>query len=119
MKPGWASAMATAGLAAIMTAGFSGWSGSADTAADVLRARRIELVDQNGTVRARLNIEEGGEAVFRITGQAGDIRVKLGGSDDGAGLVLMDGKTEPAVHVLSRDASVKLRHDGREKILKP
>ena len=33
---------------------------------DTLRARAIELVDQHGQVRAQLNVEPSGEAVFRL-----------------------------------------------------
>ena len=68
----------------------------------VLRGRGLELTDAAGRVRAQFNVEPSGEAVFRIRDASGDIRVKLGGGDDGSGLVLLDETTEPAVHIVAR-----------------
>lgn len=56
----------------------------------------FELVDERGRMRARLNIEAGGEAVFRLVDQKGTIRVKLGAGEDGSGLQLANDATEPA-----------------------
>jgi len=84
---------------------------------ETLRARAIELVDQHGQVRAQLNVEPTGEAVFRIRDPKGEIRVKLGAGGDGSGLVLLDGATEPAIHMLAKDAgtSVTLRSKGGQR----
>ena len=87
----------------------------------VVRAHAFELVDASGQVRSLLNIEESGEAVFRLRSQDGEIRVKIGASDDGSGLLLIDDATEPGVHMLAqRDGTlIKLRADGEENIITP
>jgi hypothetical protein len=88
----------------------------------VLRARMFELVDERGRVRARLNIESGGEAVLRLVDQKGTIRVKLGAAEDGSGLLLANDATEPGVHILAKAAgsSLKLANkDGRERVIVP
>jgi redox-sensitive bicupin YhaK (pirin superfamily) len=89
---------------------------------DTLRARTIELVDQHGQVRAQLKVETDGEAVFRLRDQKGEIRVKLAAGGDGSGLVLLDGSTEPAIHMLAKDAgtSVTLRSkEGQRRVITP
>lgn len=58
------------------------------TIPQVLRARAFELVDENGQVRAQLNVESNGEVVFRLRDQNGMIHVKLGASEEGPGLLL-------------------------------
>jgi hypothetical protein len=88
----------------------------------VLRARVIELVDERDQVRANLQVEPGGEAVFRLRDAQGAIRVKLGASEDGSGLLLLDDRTEPAVQVLAKKSgtTVTLAEKGKEKkVLKP
>lgn len=84
---------------------------------DVLRARMIELVDDRGQVRANLKVEPGGEVVFRLRDAQGTIRVKLGASADGSGLLLLDDQTEPAVHLLAKPTgtTVTLAEKGKEK----
>jgi hypothetical protein len=87
---------------------------------DAVRTQRIELVDARGQVRGQFFVEKSGEAVFRMRDEKGQIRVKLGASERGAGFILMDDKTEPGVQMLSgvssltnkRDTNVTLR-DGR------
>jgi hypothetical protein len=88
----------------------------------VLRARMLELVDERGQVRASLKVEPGGEAVFRLLDGQGAIRVKLGGAGDGSGLLLLDDRTEPAVHVLAKAAgtTLTLAEKGKEKrVIRP
>lgn len=94
----------------------------AATAADTLRAKAIELVDQHGRVRAQLNVESDGEAVFRLRDSKGEIRVKLGAGERGSGLLLLDGSTEPAIHLLAgtSDPTLTLQgKDGRRKAITP
>jgi hypothetical protein len=67
----------------------------------LLRIRALELVDDSGRVRAQLNAESSGEVVLRLRDASGTIRVKLGASEAGSGLVLLDGSTEPGVHILA------------------
>ncbi|MCI0348337.1 MAG: hypothetical protein L0Z53_02840 [Acidobacteriales bacterium] len=95
-----------------------------DTAAApaIVRAQVIELVDDQGQTRAQLKVEPDGEAVLRMRDAKGTIRVKLGASESGSGLLLLDGSTEPAVHLLAAPSgtSVTLAQRGREKrVIKP
>ncbi len=102
---------------------------STDSVAPVLRARALELVDERGRVRSRLDVEPDGEVVFRLLDQQGTIRVKLGASGTGSGLLLLDEATEPGVHMIARrrgsadrpaTTSVTLRGEGgRERVLSP
>ena len=88
----------------------------------VLSGRVLELVDERGQIRARLNVESGGEVVFRLLDQRGTIRVKLGASEDGSGLVLANDATEPGVHILAKADGSSLRlanKDGRERVITP
>ncbi len=90
--------------------------------APVLRGRALEVVDEHGQVRARLNVESNGEVVFRLLDQTGTIRVKLGAAKEGSGLVLANDATEPGVHILAKatGSSLKLKNkDGRERIFTP
>ena len=68
----------------------------------IVRARAIELVDDRGRVRASLNVAENGEAVFRLRDENEVIRLKLGASEQGSALLLLDNSTNPALHVLAR-----------------
>jgi hypothetical protein len=81
----------------------------------VLSAQLIELVDANGVTRAQFKIEDGGEAVFRMRDQQGNIRVKLGAAADGSGFALMDDQTEPAVHILAKNTGTTLTLAQKEK----
>jgi hypothetical protein len=96
-------------------------SASAADTPPVLRARAIELVDERGQVRAQLNVEPSGEAVFRLRDAGGAIRVKVGAGTDGSGLLLLDGATEPAIHLLAGDkgSSVTLRAKGKSRVIEP
>jgi hypothetical protein len=103
-------------------------SSSAQSVNSLLRARVLELVDQDGRVRSRLNIERDGEVVFRMLDENGTIRVKLGAGEHGSGLVLLDETTEPGVHLLARRSStgtrpgttsLTLRVDAQTRIIKP
>jgi hypothetical protein len=88
----------------------------------VLRARLIELVDERGLTRAQLKVESDGEAVLRMRDAKGTIRVKLGASEDGSGLLLIDDRTEPGVQILAKRAgtTVTLAEKGKEaRVLKP
>lgn len=89
---------------------------------NVIRGQAFELVDAEGQVRSRLNIEENGEVVWRMMDETGTIRVKLGAGADGSGLVLLDDQTEPGIQMLAKPAgpSVKLfGTNGTELLLTP
>lgn len=113
-------------LAAIMLT--RGESMSAQETAPVLRGRALELVDAAGQVRGQFTIEPDGEAVFRLRDQGGTIRVKIGASNDGSGLLLIDETTEPGVQILARRAPTPGRQTtsinltgsgGRRRVVTP
>jgi hypothetical protein len=70
--------------------------------APVLRGRMLELLDERGQVRSRLSVEPGGDVVLRLMDAHGTIRVKLGASEQGSGLVLLDETTSPGVQIIAR-----------------
>lgn len=87
-----------------------------------IRARSIELVDSKGVSRALLSTEPDGETVFRIKDADGTIRVKLGGSKDGSGLLLLNDKTEPGIHMLAKANGTSMTvsdANGRKKVFVP
>lgn len=89
---------------------------------DVLRGKALELVDQRGQIRARLNVESDGQVVLRLLDQQGTIRVKLGADKAGSGLVLNNDATEPGVHLLAKATGSTIRlvnKDGRERMITP
>jgi hypothetical protein len=75
----------------------------------ILRGRALELVDDRGQVRSRLDVEPTGEVVLRLLDQHGTIRVKLGAGEDGSGLLLTDEATEPAIHLIARQTATSER----------
>lgn len=93
------------------------------TIPEVLRVRAFELIDENGRVRAQLNIDEtNGEVIFRLRDEKESIRVKLGASEEGSGLLLINDLTEPGVHLLARqdDTSLTLTdQSGAEQLIRP
>ena len=80
-------------------------------------------MDGNGRIRASLRVEPpGGEVVFRLMDQQGTIRVKLGVSEEGSGLLLANDATEPGVHMLAKldGTSITLTgKDGQQRAIKP
>jgi hypothetical protein len=102
---------------------------TAQTTATILRGHALELVDDQGQVRSRLNVESNGEVVLRLLDQSGAIRVKLGASAGGSGLLLLDEATEPAIQMIARrtatadtptTTSLALRSTGgRERMVTP
>lgn len=121
---GWTGALAMlVSLSALALFGVSERRAVANStqAAQVIRAERIELVDARGNVRARLNTEPDGEVVLRLIGANGEIRAKLGASDAGSALVLLNGATEPGVHILATgsETALKLIDGNQRRILEP
>lgn len=117
-------------------AGFAkGWAGQSNAAATILRGRALELVDDQGRVRAEIKVFPAQPHVrmpdgtigfpeivqLRLITSKGGPNVKLGASEDGAGLSLVGEKGY--VQVLSRgqeEPFVKIvMKDGREKVFKP
>jgi hypothetical protein len=90
---------------------------SAAADSGTVRGRAFELVDEGGRVRAQLNVESDGTAVFRLRDSKGEIRVKLGADAEGSGLLLLDGSTEPGIHMLAKrnGTSVTLTNGGGQR----
>ena len=94
----------------------------AQEVAPVLRAQAIELVNGQGLVVGQLYVGEDGAGNLRFRSGDGTVRVKLGATDDGSGLLLLDRDVEPAV-VLGSNAdgtSLTLAQQGRkQRVIKP
>jgi len=108
----------------------------AQNVAPVLRGRELQLVDDQGRVRADLKVYPADpkvkmpdgttgypEAVMlRLYSSQGRPNIKLATTEDGSGLVL-GGEANPTyVQILSRGGSpfVKIvNKDGREQVIKP
>lgn len=89
-------------------------------AQDVVRARMIELVNERGEMRAQLHVAENGGGELRLRNAHGDIRMKLGATDGGAIMLLMDADSNPAIRLTS-DAgpSLRLGQPGSERVIAP
>jgi hypothetical protein len=88
----------------------------------VLRARTIELVDGRGQVRAQIKVERPSrEVVLRLRDQDGQVRVKLGASRAGSGLLLANEATEPGIQALATDqgTSLSLQRGQDRSVLVP
>ena len=101
-------------------------------AAAVLRGRALEIVDDRGQVRARINVEPAGRmpdgktypeaVVFRMTEPSGRIRVKLGADQNGSGLLLADDVQQVGVNLQANGTGSFLKvanKDGREQVIRP
>ena len=89
---------------------------------EVVRAKLIELANANGQVVAQLYSGDDGGGQLRLRSGTGTVRVKLGATADGSGLILMDADSEPAVWLAANRAgtSVTLAQKGKAKrILAP
>lgn len=97
-------------------------AGELEEVAAVLRAHEIELVDNQGKTVAQLHVGEDGGGNLRLRSGDGIVRVKLGGTAEGSGLVLMDKEAEPAVWLVANESgtSITLAEKGKEKrVLEP
>jgi hypothetical protein len=88
----------------------------------VLRAQAIELVNAQGLVVAQLYTGDDGAGNIRLRSADGTVRVKLGASADGSGLLLLDRNVEPAVVLGSsgEGTSLTLSETGRRsRVIRP
>jgi hypothetical protein len=104
---------------------------SVQGAESVLRGRALEIVDDQGRVRASLKIQPGGTTngqaypetvILRLIDPNGRPSVKLAGSEQGAGLSLL--AESDSIHVILKaeegSASLKLTNkDGQERLIRP
>jgi hypothetical protein len=124
-----AVALAAINVALLLLTAAQAGPTTAQTVTPILRGRALELVDDRGEVRSRLDVEPNDEVVLRLLDKNGTIRVKLGAAEDGSGLVLLDEATEPAIHVIARRSgtadrpattSITLRGaGGRQHVIRP
>jgi hypothetical protein len=70
-------------------------------ATDVIRARLIELVNERGEMRAQLHLTENGGGELTLRNGAGEIRLKLGTTNDGVGLLMVDPSTQVGAHLVT------------------
>lgn len=93
------------------------------TIPQVLRVRAFQLVEENGEIRAQLNVDEtNGEVIFRLLDAKGTIRVKMGASEEGSGLLLLNNLTEPGVHILADQNGTSLtltEEGGAKRVIEP
>ncbi|HEX5446585.1 MAG TPA: hypothetical protein VFW87_22395 [Pirellulales bacterium] len=68
-------------------------------APSLVRAQAIELVDAEGNVRGQLFLGPDGGGNIRLRAPNGEVRVKIGATLDGGGLMFADKRTEPAVQL--------------------
>jgi hypothetical protein len=104
--------------------------------ARVLRGRSLEITDEQGRVRASITVHpanptfampDGSKGypetvMFRLIDPNGRPAVKLGGSEEGAGLALAGNTDTTYVVVKAERASTSLRltnKDGREQLITP
>jgi hypothetical protein len=106
----------------------------AQTVAPVLRGRALEIVDDQGRVRASLYVLPAGTSargdrymetvLFRLITERGRPSVKIGASEETAGMSLAGptGTRDTYVIVQAKGtaSSLKLRNeDGREQVVRP
>ena len=111
-----------AGILAFALGTASGQFRTEKQASTILRANQIELVDEGGRPRFSMRVETNGEAVFRMTDQAGTIRVKIGAGKGGAAMVLLNENTETGIHTVARDGKAfvhVVNTNGQRKALEP
>lgn len=93
-----------------------------DAAPAVVRAQAIELVNKQGRVVAQLHVGEDGGGNLRLRAGDGTVRVKMGATADGSGLLLLDKEVEPAVR-LGADrsgTSLVLEEKGKQRqVIRP
>lgn len=68
----------------------------------VIKGKSLELTDEKGTKRASIKVEPNGEVVFRLHNTKGEVRVKIGASDEGSGIVLLNDSTNPGIQALAK-----------------
>lgn len=72
-------------------------------APSVVRAHAIEPVDAEGNVRAQMFLGTDGGGNIRLRAPNGEVRVKIGATVNGGGLMFADNNTEPAVLLRAGD----------------
>ena len=99
-----------------------------NNAAPVLRGRALEIVDENGNVRAAIQLIPGRTdgtfpetVILRLIDAKGKPLVKVGGSRQGSALSLV-GDNDGTYVVLKAEADTSLKmlnKNGKEQVIKP
>ena len=109
---------------------------TADGVAPALRGRSLEIVDDQGRVRASIKVHPADKTfkmpdgkigypetvMFRLIDPNGRPEVKLGASEQGGGLGLIGSSdsTQVILQAEGADSSLKLTNkDGRQQLIKP
>ena len=109
---------------------------ASDTVAPVLRGRELEIVDDQGKVRASIKIHAGDPqykwpdgkvgypetVMLRLIDPNGRPEVKMGASVEGAGLGLIGGtdSTQLILKTEGPDSSIKLQNKtGKQQLIRP
>lgn len=95
----------------------------AQSVSSVVRTQRLELVDDNGIVRASLTLEKDPDTVLlRMRDPKGLVRLKLGADAKGSGLMLANDSQQPGVLILAKDTGTSLKltnQNGKEQLIAP
>lgn len=86
-----------------------------------IRTRAFELVDENGKIRAQINVEKTGEVVFRLRDEKGVIRSKYSANEKGSGLSLMNDRTDATVQIRANQSGTEMilfDREGNKKEIK-
>jgi hypothetical protein len=135
MRLQWSLAVLTAANLAVLLASLSGlravW---AQGAAPVLRGRALEIVDEQGRVRASISVVPAGTSgagerypetvLLRLITERGRPSVKLSATEEGSGLSFAGPTgtkdTWLTLSASGRSSSLRMKsEDGREQVLKP
>jgi hypothetical protein len=96
-------ALALTGLNVVLLLLTAGWTGraSSQTIEPVLRGRSLELLGDGDVIRARLEVKPEGTVLLQLFDEAGIIRVKLGASEHGSGLLLSDESNATGIQLVA------------------
>ena len=132
----FAIALTVINLLILMPILFRANSATTPEVAPLLRAHGLEIVDEQGRVRAMIKVLPADpkatmpdgtvgfpeSVLFRLINSKGAPNVKIGATEDGAGMSLV-GEPQPAyVQILTRGTNISmtlLNKDGRKQVITP
>lgn len=132
----FATGLTLINLVVLMSSVFRVQSASAPEVAPVLRGRALEIVDDQGRVRAMIKVFPPDPSVrmpdgttgypetvlFRLIDSSGAPNVKIAATEDGSGVSLGGDSNPTHVQILARGAETSLKlvsGSGQEKLIKP
>jgi len=131
-----AIALTVINLLILMPILFRASSATTPEIAPVLRGRALEIVDEQGRIRAMLKVLPADPKVkmpdgtvgfpesvlFRLINSKGAPNVKIGATEDGAGMSLVSDPQPAYVQILTRGTNISmtlLNKEGRKQVLTP